>query len=74
MSDAMTDWSKYSYDKETIEYELILKISNEIQRKIVNAKELKISNHFLSGLELANAVVLNRLNNALDEEQQTLLL
>lgn len=73
MSDAMTDWTKYSQDKESIEYELRLKISDAIQRKINIAKESNISNHFLLGLELANAVVLDRLNDALDEEEENLL-
>ena len=58
MSDAMTNWSIFSQQKENIEYELRHKISEHIQNNINIASERGLNNHFISGLELANSIVI----------------
>lgn len=58
MSDATTNWSNFSQDKENIEYETRHKLSRDIQEKINIASERGMNNHFISGLELANSIVL----------------
>lgn len=58
MSDAMTNWSNFSQDKENIEYETRHKISRLIKDNIDIASARGINNHFISGLELANSIVL----------------
>jgi hypothetical protein len=66
----VTTWANHSQEKERIEYETRLKISNDIQRKINIVKEGNLSGQFLLGLELANAMVLDTLNDALDDGLQ----
>jgi hypothetical protein len=70
----VTTWANHSQEKERIEYETRLKISNAIQRKINIVKEGNISGEFLLGLELANALVLDVLNVTLDDKPQNPLL
>jgi hypothetical protein len=70
----VTTWANHSQEKERIEYETRLKISNAIQRKINIVKEGNISGEFLLGLELANALVLDVLNATLDDKPQNPLL
>lgn len=58
MSDAMTNWSNFSQDKENQEYETRHKLSRLIQEKISTASTRGMNTHFISGLELANSIVL----------------
>lgn len=58
MSDAMTNWSTYSQDKNNIEYEVRHKLSKLIKENIDISSARGINNHFISGLELANSIVL----------------
>jgi hypothetical protein len=54
----MTNWSNFAREKENIEYETRHKISRDIQEKINIASARGINNHFISGLELANSIVI----------------
>lgn len=58
MSDAMTNWSNFSQDKENHEYETRHKLSRLIQENINTASARGMNTHFISGLELANSIVL----------------
>jgi hypothetical protein len=58
MSDAMTDWSNFFSHKEEIEYEVRHKLSTLIKENIDIASARGVNNHFISGLELANSIVL----------------
>ena len=58
MADAMTNWSNYSDEKERTEYETRHKLSELIQQNIDAASARGLNNHFISGLELANSIVL----------------
>lgn len=58
MSDAMTNWSNFANQKEEIEYEIRHKLSRLIKENIDIASARGINNHFISGLELANSIVL----------------
>lgn len=58
MSDAMTNWSNYEETRERIQYETRHKLSKLIQENIDVASARGINNHFISGLELANSIVL----------------
>jgi hypothetical protein len=58
MSDAITNWSNFSQQKENIEYELRHKVSKLIQNNIDIASARGLNNHFISGLELANSIVI----------------
>jgi hypothetical protein len=52
-------WSSYDTHKIQIESELRWKIAEVIEQKIDASRTAGISNHFISGLELAKAVVLD---------------
>lgn len=52
-------WSSYDTHKIQIESELRWKIAEVIEQKIDASRTAGISNHFISGLELARAVVLD---------------
>lgn len=54
----MTNWSNFSQDKENIEYETRHKISRLIKENINIASARGLNTHFISGLELANSIVL----------------
>jgi L-lactate utilization protein LutB len=58
MSDAMTNWSNFFPHKEEIEYEVRHKLSELIKENIDVASARGVNNHFISGLELANSIVL----------------
>jgi len=58
MSDAMTNWSNFSTHKEEIEYEMRHKLSTLITKNIETASSRGVNTHFVSGLELANSIVL----------------
>jgi hypothetical protein len=58
MSDAMTNWSNFSTHKEEIEYEMRHKLSTLITENIETASSRGVNTHFISGLELANSIVL----------------
>jgi len=52
-------WSSYDQHKVQIESELRWKIAEVIEQKIDDARRADISNHFISGMELAKAIVLD---------------
>ena len=54
----MTNWSNYSQDKENNEHETRHKLSSIIQENINIASARGMNTHFISGLELANSIVL----------------
>lgn len=58
MADAMTNWSNYEETRERTEYETRHKLSALIQKNIDVASTRGLNNHFISGLELANSIVL----------------
>lgn len=52
-------WSSYDTHKMQIESELRWRIAEVIEQKINLSRTAEISNHFISGLELAKAIVLD---------------
>lgn len=60
MYDGLTavTWSNFDEERSRIQYETKLKIAEDIQRKIVFAREGTLSPEFIFGLELAKALVL----------------
>jgi len=54
----MTNWSNFSTHKEEFEYEIRHKLSALITKNIEIASDRGVNTHFISGLELANSIVL----------------
>lgn len=63
--DTAVRWSNYDTHRSQIEYEVRNKIYEDIKAVLETSREKRISNHFIAGLECAQALVLR-----LDEQEK----
>ena len=63
-------WSSYETHKIQIESELRWKIAEVIEQKIEQARSRGVTNHFISGMELGLAVVLDLHKEGKASEEQ----
>lgn len=76
MYDGLTavTWSNFDEERSRIQYETKLKLAEDIQRKIVFAREGALSSEFIFGLELAKAIVLGLAEEKTDNQEELPLL
>jgi hypothetical protein len=68
--DTAFTWSSYDQHRMRIEYETRHKIAEVIEQKIEQARSRGVTNHFIAGMELGLAVVLNLHKEAEVSEKQ----
>jgi hypothetical protein len=68
--DTAFTWSSYDQHRTRIEYETRHKIAEVIEQKIDEARSRGVTNHFIAGMELGLAVVLNLHKEAEGSEEQ----
>jgi hypothetical protein len=68
--DTAFTWSSYDQHRTRIEYETRHKIAEVIEQKIQQARSRGVTNHFIAGMELGLAVVLNLHKEAEGFEEQ----
>ena len=68
--DTAFTWSSYDQHRTRIEYETRHKIAEVIEQQIQQARSRGVTNHFIAGMELGLAVVLNLHKEAEGSEEQ----
>jgi hypothetical protein len=68
--DTAFTWSSYDQHRTRIEYETRHKIAEVIEQKIEQARSRGVTNHFISGMELGLAVVLDLHKEGTASEEQ----